>query len=451
MIKANKEFPNFVKYMGSKSEIIDFIINGINEIHREGQPICDLFAGSTTLSGALRGQAEVISNDIQQYSAVLSETYLIEYDWSSYPNIDQIIQVVDNRVQGFHAKFKQFKNICTYNEDITLDEFNRIEEKQRALIQFDDFSQFDNYYLFTKYYSGTYWNYNQCVWIDSVKYVADKVSHIKPLYVAIISSLMYAMAYNSQSSGHYAQYRDAKDEKSMNDILIYRKKNIKDYFIRKFSEIKETLNGPSSKYKIMSSDYKECLNSLEEGTLVYADPPYGLVHYSRFYHAIETLVKYDYPNVAYKGRYRDDRHQSPFCISSQVKYAFQELFNLIRERKMDLVLSYSNSNTNTISLIELIVQTYVNLNNIDVEEKRGQAKEFIQKHIEDQFALGEEVDKKIDEIISFMDTYFVEKYAVDLMYRLKIKKASHNHSTMGRKEDKQRNVDEILIIAERIY
>lgn len=46
MITINNRVPHFIKYIGSKTEILDFVINGINEIHRDGQPICDLFVFS---------------------------------------------------------------------------------------------------------------------------------------------------------------------------------------------------------------------------------------------------------------------------------------------------------------------------------------------------------------------------------------------------------------------
>ena len=66
---------------------------------------------------------------------------------------------------------------------------------------------------------------------------------------------------------------------------------------------------------------------------------------------------YDYPThqekngEVVKGRYREDRHQSPFCIRSQVKGAFEELFKGISRSESNLVLSYSN--TGMISCEEL--------------------------------------------------------------------------------------------------
>jgi len=205
---------------------------------------------------------------------------------------------------------------------------------------------------------------------------------------------MFAMAYNAQSTGHYAQYRDANNIASMSDIVIYRNKEIIPYFKKKFSELIEWTGSNKFKHTITSLDYRDCLDNLPEGTLVYADPPYAFVHYSRFYHALETLIRYDYPEVLHKGRYRTDRHQSPFCKRSEVERAFEVLFQKIKEKKSKLVLSYSN--TGMISLEKIL--------NI-AKRKLG-------------------------------NKYKVYSKAVDYV-----------HSTMGRSEDKSRDVKEYLIIA----
>jgi len=61
------------------------------------------------------------------------------------------------------------------------------------------------------------------------------------------------------------------------------------------------------------------------------------------------LVLYDYPELqirgdsVVKGRYRIDRHQSPFCIASKVEKAFTDLFSKVNASDSGLVLSYSNT------------------------------------------------------------------------------------------------------------
>jgi adenine-specific DNA-methyltransferase len=123
------------------------------------------------------------------------------------------------------------------------------------------------------------------------------------------------------------------------------------------------------------------------------------VHYSRFYHALETLVLYDFPKLqvqkgkVVKGRYREERHQSPFCIQSKVRGAFEDLFDGVKASGSSLVLSYSN--TGMISLDELL-----------------------------------EIGRKV------LPNRKIEVLTTD-----------HEHMTMGRKEDRQRSVKEGLLLA----
>lgn len=382
--------PHITKYMGSKRRILDFVIGAINEVYTEGK-VCDLFAGTSILSGALGKLVPIHSNDIQEYSAILSKTYLSNYDWQQYKDtlLEDILIAASNHIKNFKEKYPNLT--YSYSVEMTIKKFDQLEKKQQKLLDYN----FDGslYHLFTKYYSGTYWSFEQCLWIDALRRVAEDYRNT-PIYYVILSSLMYSMSYCSQSTGHYAQYRDAKSESSKNDILIYRLREIRPYFESKFNQLKQHLGSNNLNHTVTSLDYRKCLDKIEIGTLVYADPPYAFVHYSRFYHAIETLVKYDYPKVDHKGRYRSDRHQSPFGRRTEVKKAFQDLFLGIKKKKSDLILSYSN--TGMISLEEIIQI----------------AKDNIGKN-----------------------------------YDLSYKEQDYKHSTMGRSDDKSKDVKEYLVIA----
>lgn len=250
-----------------------------------------------------------------------------------------------------------------------------------------------DYHLFTKYYAGTYWSFEQCAWIDTLRKVADGFKGTS-IYYAILSSVMYAMSYTTQSTGHFAQYRDGNTEEAMFNIIFYRQKEIYTLFKKKLKELINSLDNSLKKLETTTLNFEDCLNSIPFGTTVYADPPYAPVHYSRFYHVLETLIKYDYPEIDFKGRYRIDRYQSPFSQKSKALEAFKLLFNKIKERKSQMVLSYSNS-----AVLE------------------------------------------IDELIKVANEVF------DVNYSVLIKTLDHKHSTMGRFEDADRDVLEYLIIA----
>ena len=380
----------FGRVTGSKKPILDFVISNIEEIHISDNLVCDLFSGSCTISAALRKKNNFISNDIQEYSSVLGKTYfsdLSKYDFE--PLIENIGQIAEEHISLFKGDFKDY--FYDYSKIKDLQEYQRIELKQRDLINSNLFTT--DYFLFVKHYSGTYWSFEQCLWIDALKKAADKYKD-QQIYFAIISSIMYAMSYSTQSTGHFAQYRDGNTIEAMTNIIVYRSKNIFELFSKKLKELVTTLDNSLKKIKTTTLSFQECLKLLPPKSTVYADPPYAPVHYSRFYHVLETLVRYDYPSLLFKGRYREDRHQSPFSQKSNAIEAFTELFEGIRDVNLQMILSYSGSGV-------VPIKTIINL-----------ALEIFDEN-----------------------------------YTLECKELAHKHSTMGRFEDQNRDVVEFLIIA----
>jgi adenine-specific DNA methylase len=96
--------------------------------------------------------------------------------------------------------------------------------------------------------------------------------------------------------------------------------------------------------------------------LVYIDPPYTQVQYSRYYHVLNVLVEYDYPECSGPGRCpkRDYRFSSRFEYKARA--AKRELYDLIGECSAagyDLVMSYSRSGAVTIAdIIAMLKQRY---------------------------------------------------------------------------------------------
>ncbi|UZO80651.1 DNA adenine methylase [Aquimarina sp. ERC-38] len=379
--------------MGSKRSILNFVVNTIDDATEENNKrIYDLFGGSAVVSGSFRNKIAVTCNDIQSYTAILAGTYLNNYNWSKYDDniLDKIVKEATNKVLTFKKKYYDFN--FNYDDSISYKEMLDLEKQQQKLLTLS-FNGLDH--LFVKNFSGTYWSYDQCVWIDAISSVARSSDYKDSfLFNIIMSSLMFAMAYTTQSTGHYAQYRDITKD-NLSDILFYRKKNILPLFKQKFSSLKEIYNGSNNSdfdHKFTNLDYGELLKDIEENSIVYADPPYQFVHYSRFYHALETLVKYDYPEVKFKGRYRTDRHQSPFCIKTKVKNAFSSMFQSVFDKRSTLVLSYSDTGMIT-----------------------------------------------LDDLINLAGTHFRG-------YIISIKQIDYKHSTMGRQKDKNRDVKEALLV-----
>jgi adenine-specific DNA-methyltransferase len=84
--------------------------------------------------------------------------------------------------------------------------------------------------------------------------------------------------------------------------------------------------------------------------IFYADPPYSKEQYSRFYHVLETLELYDYPESHGIGRYRPDRFATSLAKKSGVLKGTRSLCSAIAERQGILVLSYPSSGLLTAGL-----------------------------------------------------------------------------------------------------
>lgn len=394
-----RKYPQVVKYMGSKAGILDFIGEGLADVNLNGRALVDLFAGACSISGGFGQTGQIISNDIQGYSAVIASAYLKRAEKIGAFDIVALARPIVDRAL---ASLPQ--DLGYPMEATTLGNFNKIERRNQNLIH-QEFNT--SHHLFTRAYSGTWWSAEQCVWIDALREVLDALLLAgdidRPDFNLGLTCLLNAMAYTSQGTGHYAQYRDANTDESMADILKYRRASVPTIFKRKFDPLlKWNLeNVIDHGNEILSLDYRACL-SLLNNAVVYADPPYAFVHYSRFYHAMETLVKYDYPQIQHmggelvKGRYRLERHQSPFCIKSQVKQAFADMFDSVKASDSDLLLSYSNT-----GMIDIGV------------------------------------------LIDLATSHFGSQYKVW------VKNVDHTHMTMGRSKDRSRQVEESLIIAKR--
>lgn len=303
-----------IRYMGNKNKLLDFIIPEIINITDEGDCICDLMAGTASVGYALKNRNRIFSNDVQKYSYCISKA-LIE---NNSFNISKKSAIYD-------LKEKYNENMCQKKYD-----------------------------FFLKTYTDTYFSGQQCLQIDSIRYAINFVEneYIKSLY---ISALMGAMCKVQSSPGHFAQFMS----KENNRIQKLRSMDVWENFIDKCEDFSSIVK---SKYKnkAYGLDYKELikLSDMKDVDCFYLDSPYSQEQYSRFYHILETVTKYDNPTVSYKARYRDDRFFSKFCYKKSALDEFEKIISFAKSNGSSLVISYSNRGIVDIDSIVTLAQNY---------------------------------------------------------------------------------------------
>ena len=108
--------------------------------------------------------------------------------------------------------------------------------------------------------------------------------------------------------------------------------------------------------KVYNEDISELIKNVS-GDILYLDPPYNARQYCSNYHMLETIARYDNPEIKGKTGLRDYADQkSVFCIKNKVADAFAEL---IKNAKFKYIfLSYNNEGLMSFDTIEKIMKKY---------------------------------------------------------------------------------------------
>lgn len=289
-----------LRYMGGKNRLLPFILPEIEALAPPGAPVCDLMAGTHAVGYALKARHPVLANDVQGYSRVIGEALLA-------------------------------KSSVRISRETAAEVLERLSAVRRD----------ERYTLFQKLYSDTYFSATQCAEIDhlrgAIEGIADPVR--RSMY---LTCLMSAMCYVQSTPGHFAQYLPPHHPRA----AYLRGLSITRAFLDKCEDFAGLVQGPHE-CRVTALEYRAFLAAhhdlLHDVAVFYVDPPYTADQYSRFYHVLETLVRYDNPAVRHKGRYRTDRFRSEFCLRSRVAAAFRELFaRLAAFPRAAVVLSYGS-------------------------------------------------------------------------------------------------------------
>jgi adenine-specific DNA methylase len=104
------------------------------------------------------------------------------------------------------------------------------------------------------------------------------------------------------------------------------------------ADVHSQKNGGSAKV----ADANEAAKTLRKNDLVFIDPPYSGVHYSRFYHVLETIARGKCGEVSGTGRYphADKRPISDYSITTKAPDALDDLLKTIAAKKARAILTF---------------------------------------------------------------------------------------------------------------
>lgn len=333
--------------MGTKKKLAPMIASYINEKCDDGA-FLDLFSGMCSVGHevSLSGR-QVWSNDAQSFAYTVATQFFTS-------------QELPNKSLSNLEKVKNLFNIHSNNltDSLKLEtEYEKellVSQDLNSLIQFETsvketYSKTNSTYsLFTNTYSCTYISMLQAIEIDSLRFAFDQLldSHIITIeqHNWYLIALGQALGKITTSTGHFAQYLGPK-ESNLKYYCYQRRRSIYKEWVDTLDSFLPVNSKNWRKQNLtFNEDANKLLSKLKESSnkpsVIYADPPYTLDQYSRYYHLYETLIKYDYPETTAKARYRTDRFKSSFSQKSTVKDSLELLVKQTSELGSSFILSY---------------------------------------------------------------------------------------------------------------
>ncbi|RIX31859.1 DNA adenine methylase [Sphingomonas edaphi] len=315
--------------MGSKRAMLgnglgEALGRSLGEVNR----VFDLFTGSAAVAWHIgqRYDATVLASDLQEYSRVLAAAVIERTEavtdrvW-----VDSWIERASERLFD-HA---QWAEIAKLQENL-----GKIGASEAASSARDQYLG-DGFPL-SKAYGGYYFSMWQVAWLDALRATLPSQSGLRDLALA---SIIQAASRCAASPGHTAQ--PFKPNESAGKFLIEAwRRDLPSIVRSRIDDIAPRHAKREGKAHCM--DAIELADRAKPGDLCFLDPPYSGVHYSRFYHVLESIARGDVGEVSGSGRYpnRSDRPVSDFSMSSRSKRAFDDLLAVLARRKVAVIITF---------------------------------------------------------------------------------------------------------------
>lgn len=320
-----------VKYMGSKKAMLQ---NGLGELLkaesiRSGR-VVDLFCGGASVSwfAASNLNRQVLAHDLQEYAVVLARAVVGRTQPLDKSALQHGWLRSAKRTRALFRAWKPATNLEHSGADAM-----RWQEAAQQLCA-DSIVHSDQHV--TRSYGGYYFSPVQALTFDAL---IRRLPKSGPERDVCLASTIIAASQCAASPGHTAQPFKANETAGKYLLEAWRRDPL-EYVSRALDNLCPLF--AAVRGEAMVCDANVAAVSLREGDLVFVDPPYSGVHYSRFYHVLETIAHGKCGVVTGSGRYppASDRPNSAFSRKGMSAQAMDELLGTLAARGCNVVLTF---------------------------------------------------------------------------------------------------------------
>lgn len=321
-----------MKYMGSKRAMLAGGLGDIikRNVHDAGRFV-DLFTGSGSVACyvAENFDVPVIATDLQDYATALAKSVVgrslpLEFNAWGPTWIANAVFLAEQAADAVRAAGLQNK--------LKLDRLHFQATRARKLCA-------DSESDFVRAYGGWYFSPWQSLLLDCLRKAIEPGA---PWEHVAVASVIQAASRCAAAPGHTAQPFKSDTgaapflfESWMKDVIAHVTVSASELSNR-FAQVEGWA---------YTADANDVASTLHAGDLAFVDPPYSSVHYSRFYHVLESLARGRVGEVSGSGRYpaAQDRPSSDYSIPTKAESALKTLLSRIADAGANAIVTFPAS------------------------------------------------------------------------------------------------------------
>lgn len=313
-----------MRFLGNKTRMLENIKSVISQNKINGEVFCDLFAGSGAVGDYFKEDYTIISNDYLSCLAII------------------------NHAKLENASAPQF---LLFKKHFGIDPFTYFNRKEYKID-----SQFFITYNYSPIGNRKYFTAENAIKIDGIRIEIEEL--YKEFYIDykernfLLASLLESVMGISNTTGTYEAFLKEWDKRALKPFVL------EPIDINSVKAVK--------KNQIYNIDSNDLIRKIK-GDILYIDPPYTITDYNAAYHLLESITKYDYPNIAgITGRRQENYSKSKYTRRELALKNFEDLFR--QAQFTHILVSYSTQGLVDISELKELASRFAVNGKVNIYE-----------------------------------------------------------------------------------
>jgi len=306
-----------MRFIGCKENLLDFIETFVKQKNIRGNTFCDLFAGTGSVAKHFKKLGyKIISSDLLYFSYVLQKVYIEQNQYPKFTKLLKHFKINPAEETLFTSDSQSAKEIIKY--------LNNLEGIEGFIYKNYSPEGTQGQTNTRKYFTD-----DNAKRIDAIR---EKIEEWKKStllneqeYFFLLGALIEAVPFVANISGTYSAFLKEWDKRAFKKLTL---------------EVPEIIKSAET-HKVFNINGLNVFDQIKGIDILYLDPPYNERQYAPNYHILETIAKWDKPEIkGITGMRAYEDQKSEFCNS---KTGIKALGEIIKKGNFKhLILSYND-------------------------------------------------------------------------------------------------------------